>query len=98
MEALRLKHSGKTIGAQSTSENSLEESIPPLTQAVDEKDGWITYDQPMLYIYAGQGPYISRYALMFDIDRVADFLLATSCSFPYRCRKMDSLISQSKNL
>jgi len=72
VEALRLKHSGKTIDAQSASESSLEEFIPPLTQAVDEKDGWITYDQPMLYISAGQGPYISRDLMQFPVSLPED--------------------------
>lgn len=63
VEALRSRHSDNATNAQSTSENGLEETIPPLAQAVDEKNGWITFDQPMLYICAGQGPYIGRYGL-----------------------------------
>jgi hypothetical protein len=38
---------------------------------VDEKDGWITFDKPMLFAYAGQGPYVARYVETCDIDYAA---------------------------
>lgn len=56
LEAWRLKRSGNVA---STSIDG-PTSIPPLTQPVDEKDGWITFDKPSLYIYAGKGPYVGR--------------------------------------
>lgn len=58
VEALQSKHSENAAGIQSND----REPIPPLTQAVDESDGWITFDSPKLYVYAGQGPYTARYA------------------------------------
>ena len=69
-------------GVQSASENCTEDPIPPLTQAVDEKDGWITFDKPVLYVYAGQGPYVGRYAATSGSAARAthEILLATLCS------------------
>ena len=26
----------------------------------DDTEGWMTVDEPMLFVYAGQGPYVSR--------------------------------------
>jgi sphingosine kinase len=57
LEAWRSKRSGNVV-AESSIDESI--SIPPLTQSVDEKDGWITFDKPSLYIYVGKGPYAGR--------------------------------------
>ena len=28
-----------------------------------EDDDWITFDKPVLFLFAGQGPYVSRYVI-----------------------------------
>ena len=33
--------------------------LPPL-QYIDEQDGWITFEGPILFMYAGKGPFVSR--------------------------------------
>ena len=68
VEALRSKSSVEAPGVQSTPENDVEVPVPPLTQAVGEKDGWVTVEKPSLFVYAGQGPYVSRYATVPDIN------------------------------
>jgi len=42
-------------------------SLPPLKYAgVDpDSDGWLTFDQPTLFVYAGKGPYVSQDLMQF---------------------------------
>jgi sphingosine kinase len=35
-------------------------TLPPLRYSIDDTDGWVTVDEPILYLYAGKGPYVSR--------------------------------------
>lgn len=35
-------------------------SLPPLKYLPDDNEGWYTVDDPVLFVYAGQGPYVSR--------------------------------------
>lgn len=34
-----------------------------LPNSVDDQEGWITCDEPLLYVYAGKGPYVGRFIL-----------------------------------
>jgi sphingosine kinase len=34
-------------------------ALPPL-QYVDKQDGWTTFEGPILHMYAGKGPFVSR--------------------------------------
>ena len=34
-------------------------ALPPL-QYVDNQDGWTTFEGPMMYMFAGKGPLVSR--------------------------------------
>jgi sphingosine kinase len=34
-------------------------ALPPL-QYVDDQDGWTTFEGPVLYMFAGKGPLVSR--------------------------------------
>jgi sphingosine kinase len=36
------------------------DELPPLRYSTDDTDGWITVDEPILYLYAGKGPYVGR--------------------------------------
>jgi len=38
---------------------TLDGELPPL-QYLDDDKGWVTFDEPCLYFYAGKGPYVSR--------------------------------------
>jgi sphingosine kinase len=33
----------------------------PLPKHSTNDEGWITFDKPLLYVYAGQGPYVARF-------------------------------------
>ena len=35
--------------------------LPPLRYLPDDTDGWVTCEEPILYFYAGKGPFVSRY-------------------------------------
>ncbi|KAH9946049.1 ATP-NAD kinase-like domain-containing protein [Epithele typhae] len=40
-----------------------------------DKDGWITFDQPVLYVYAGKGPYVSADFVQFPVSLPNDGLI-----------------------
>jgi len=75
VEALRSTLSENATDVQSASESDFKGTVPPLTQAVDEKDGWLTFDKPMLYICAGQGPYIGRDLMQLPVSLPDDGLI-----------------------
>jgi len=41
-------------------ENDTAESLPPLKFQPDDTVGWTTFDGPLLYVYAGKGPFVGR--------------------------------------
>jgi sphingosine kinase len=41
-------------------EDAESDALPSLRYSIDDTDGWITVDEPILYLYAGKGPYVSR--------------------------------------
>jgi sphingosine kinase len=34
--------------------------LPELKYSLNDTEGWITFDKPALFVYAGQGPYVGR--------------------------------------
>jgi len=42
------------------SENEIAESLPPLKFQSEDTEGWTTFDGPLLYVYAGKGPFVGR--------------------------------------
>jgi len=44
---------------QSPSENWANGS-PPLKYPENDTDGWTTFNEPILYVFAGKGPYVSQ--------------------------------------
>jgi len=65
---------GKTTGEQGSTVSSITETIPELKYPSDnpEGDGWITFDKPLLYIYAGKGPYVSKDFMCFPVSLPGD--------------------------
>ncbi|KAG6814381.1 hypothetical protein H0H92_010967 [Tricholoma furcatifolium] len=49
--------------------------LPPLMYLPDDRDGWTTYDQPILYIYAGKGPFVGRDYMAFPVSQPDDGLI-----------------------
>lgn len=43
-----------------TSESDVAETLPPLKFQPEDSDGWTTFDEPLLYVYAGKGPFVGR--------------------------------------
>lgn len=50
-------------------------SLPPLKYSIDDMDGWITVDEPILYLYAGKGPYVSRSLMAFPASLPDDGMI-----------------------
>lgn len=44
--------------------------LPPLQYDKDDRSDWITFDQPLHYMYAGQGPYVGRYVDICVLETV----------------------------
>lgn len=36
------------------------ETLSPLSFQLEDSDGWTTLDEPLLYVYAGKGPFVGR--------------------------------------
>ncbi|KZP11950.1 hypothetical protein FIBSPDRAFT_870708 [Athelia psychrophila] len=43
-------------------------SLPDLAQPVNQMDGWLTFDKPAMYLYAGKGPFVSRDLMQFPVS------------------------------
>lgn len=50
-----------TLPSPSSVAEDGESTLPPLKYSMDDTDGWITVDEPILYLYAGKGPYVARW-------------------------------------
>jgi sphingosine kinase len=59
VEALREYTSSAPHFNVSRAEEETTTGLPPL-RYVDEHDGWTTFEGPILYMYAGKGPFVSR--------------------------------------
>ncbi|KAK0463936.1 ATP-NAD kinase-like domain-containing protein [Desarmillaria tabescens] len=57
-----------------TVDDSSESTLPPLT-AHDSDEGWITFDKPLLYLYAGKGPFVGRDFMAFPVSLPDDGLI-----------------------
>ncbi|KAF9564611.1 hypothetical protein CPC08DRAFT_734307 [Agrocybe pediades] len=53
----------------------LGRSLPPLKYLPDDDDGWTTFTEPTLYVYAGKGPYVSRDFMAFPVSLPDDGLI-----------------------
>ncbi|ETW85853.1 hypothetical protein HETIRDRAFT_311241, partial [Heterobasidion irregulare TC 32-1] len=43
-------------------------SLPEVGCASEDTDGWITFEQPLIYLYAGKGPYVGRDLMQFPMS------------------------------
>jgi sphingosine kinase len=68
VEALRKYENSATNDEHPRAEvESLSTELPPL-QYVDDYEGWSTFEGPILYFYAGKGPYVSRELMQFPVS------------------------------
>lgn len=49
--------------------------LPPLKYLPDDKEGWVTFEEPILFVYAGQGPYVGRDYMAFPVSKPDDGLI-----------------------
>lgn len=49
-------------------------ALPPLRHSKDD-DGWTTLDKPLLYVFAGKGPYVGRDLMAFPVSLPDDGLI-----------------------
>lgn len=53
----------------------VESTLPPLQYSIDDTDGWVTCEEPFLYLYAGKGPFVSRDYMVFPVSLPNDGLI-----------------------
>jgi len=54
-----------TIPSYSKSANDV---LPTLKYLQGEEDGWTIFNEPILYVYAGKGPYVGRDMMAFPVS------------------------------
>ncbi|KAF8350667.1 ATP-NAD kinase-like domain-containing protein [Amanita rubescens] len=57
-----------------TTEARMEGGLPPLQYSTEDED-WTTLDEPLLYVYAGKGPYVGRDYMAFPVSLPDDGLI-----------------------
>ncbi|KAF5339283.1 hypothetical protein D9758_013298 [Tetrapyrgos nigripes] len=50
-------------------------SLPELKYSMDDTEGWTTFDEKMLYLYAGKGPFVGRDLMAFPVSLPDDGLI-----------------------
>ncbi len=61
-----------------TESENVSSGLPPLEHIGDahkDDEGWITFDKPFTYLYAGQSPYVSADFVQFPVALQNDGLL-----------------------
>jgi sphingosine kinase len=59
LEALQEHKSSAPHYIPSRAEEEGSTALPPL-QYANDTEGWTTFEGPILFLYAGKGPYVSR--------------------------------------
>ncbi|EIN07333.1 hypothetical protein PUNSTDRAFT_144839 [Punctularia strigosozonata HHB-11173 SS5] len=62
------------IGSDDAPARDANEVLPPLQYTTDE-EGWTTFDKPLLFVYAGQAPYVGRDLMQFPVALPNDGLI-----------------------
>lgn len=61
-------------------------SLPEPTHLTPDDEGWVTLDKPLLYVYAGQGPYVAPELMQFPVslpdDGMIDIAVQTIVNIP----------------
>ncbi|KAI0273765.1 ATP-NAD kinase-like domain-containing protein [Gloeopeniophorella convolvens] len=70
VEAVR-KHRSSPLEGQPQAVETTSTELPPL-QYVEESEGWTTLEGPILYLYAGKGPFVSRDLMQFPVSMPND--------------------------
>ncbi|KAF8163335.1 ATP-NAD kinase-like domain-containing protein [Crassisporium funariophilum] len=57
------------------SEESACDALPPLKHHQEDVEGWTVFKEPILYVYAGKGPYVARDFMAFPVSLPDDGLI-----------------------
>ncbi|KAJ7709860.1 ATP-NAD kinase-like domain-containing protein [Mycena rosella] len=72
----RMKDKDKDVPAPPSLQNSeAETALPPLKHSSTDNDGWTTLEKPLLYVFAGKGPYVGRDLMAFPVSLPDDGLI-----------------------
>ncbi|KAF9075253.1 ATP-NAD kinase-like domain-containing protein [Rhodocollybia butyracea] len=52
-----------------------DSSLPERQYSFDDTEGWTTFQEPLLYLYAGKGPYVARDFMAFPVSLPDDGLI-----------------------
>jgi len=63
LQARRPNDMDRTLPLPSISDGGIGAALPPLKYLPEDEDGWTTFEEPILYVYAGKGPYVGRYGV-----------------------------------
>ncbi|KAJ7111556.1 ATP-NAD kinase-like domain-containing protein [Mycena crocata] len=55
--------------------DATETALPALKHVGTDDDGWTVLDEPLLYVYAGKGPYVGRDLMAFPVSLPDDGLI-----------------------
>ncbi|KAI0065370.1 hypothetical protein BV25DRAFT_1850670 [Artomyces pyxidatus] len=92
LRALRSK-SPEELFQDTATDEVVDNTLPPLRYVSDDPEGWITMDEPILYMYAGKGPFVSRDLMQFPVsmpnDGVVDVVVQAATSRVGMLKGMD---------
>ncbi|KAF8654225.1 hypothetical protein AX16_003749 [Volvariella volvacea WC 439] len=70
-----------SVGKQRVQESVLEDSdsrytsLPATRHGITDEEGWTTLNEPLLFVYAGKGPYVGRDLMAFPVSLPDDGLV-----------------------
>ncbi|KAJ4000735.1 ATP-NAD kinase-like domain-containing protein [Lentinula boryana] len=68
----RRSKNGSVVPRENQDDNS---ELPESKIGLDETEGWTTFPEPLLYLYAGKGPYVGRDLMAFPVSLPDDGLI-----------------------
>jgi len=68
------KKEGRKLTIPSSSKSTVN-TLPSLKYLQGEEDGWTIFNESMLYVYAGKGPYVGRDMMAFPVSLPDDGLI-----------------------
>ncbi|CAK5264569.1 unnamed protein product [Mycena citricolor] len=70
-----MKRSRQNVGVPAEESEVIEDTALPPLQYSESKDGWTDVESPLLYVYAGKGPYVGRDFMAFPVSLPDDGLI-----------------------
>jgi hypothetical protein len=80
LQARRRNEKNGILASPSVSEVSIDTALPPLKYLPEDEDGWATFEEPILYVYAGKGPFVGRYVILTQHRYLTTYGLLTNRS------------------